>query len=82
MNLTTDFIVTAGKVATRCRKDKTFSADDVRAIAEKKGMDVNPNSWGMAFLRAQQQGRIKPVKMLRSGRPSNHGRRVNSWRLS
>ena len=82
MKLSTAFILSAGKVATRCRKNKTFSADDVRAIAEKRGMDVNPNSWGMAFLRAEQLGLIKPVKMLRSGRPSNHGRRVNSWRLS
>ncbi len=76
-----DFIVSAAKVATKCRKEKTFCADDVRKIAEQKGMDVKPNSWGMAFLSAYKQGRIKPVKMLRSARATNHGRRVMGWRL-
>jgi hypothetical protein len=81
MNLT-DFIVSAAKVVTGRRSNKTFCADDVREIAERKGMDVKPNSWGMAFMSAYRQGKIKPVRMLRSARASNHGRRVNGWRLS
>jgi hypothetical protein len=76
MKLTTDFIVTAVK------RKPVFTVDDVRKVAEKRGMDIKPQSWGMAFMRAYTQGRIKPVKMSRSSRESNHGRRVNVWRLS
>ena len=82
MKLSTDFIISAAKVVTRCRKDKTFCVDDIRAIADKKGMDVNPNSWGMGFTQLQAQKRIKPVRMSRSERVTNHGRRVNVWRLA
>ena len=81
MKLSPDFIISAAKVVTGRRKDKTFCADDVRAIADRKGMDVKPSSWGMAFMRLQSQKRIKPVKMARSARQANHGRRVNVWRL-
>jgi hypothetical protein len=76
MKLTTDFIVTAVK------RKPVFTVDDVRKVAEKRGMDIKPQSWGMAFMRAYTQGRIKPVKMSRSSRESNHGRKVNCWRLS
>jgi hypothetical protein len=82
MKLSTDFIVSAAKVATKCRRDKTFCIDDIRKIAERKGMDVKPQSWGMSVMRAYTQGRIKPVRMLKSARASNHGRQVMSWRLS
>jgi len=80
--LSTGFILSAAKVVTGRRKDKTFNADDIRAIADRKGMDVNPNSWGMAFMRLATEGKIKPVKMTRSAREANHGRRVNVWRLT
>jgi len=81
MKLSTDFIISAAKVVTKCRKDKTFSVDDVRAVAERKGMDVKPCAWGAAFSRGQAQKRIKPVKMARSARVTNHGRKVNQWRI-
>jgi hypothetical protein len=82
MKLTTDFILSAAKDATKYKRDKTFTVDDIRKFADREWMDVKPNSWGMAFMRAYTQGRIKPVKMSRSSRESNHGRRVNVWRLS
>jgi hypothetical protein len=82
MKLTTDFILSAAKVATRCKPNKTFCADDIRAVADRKRMDVKPNSWGMCFMRLAAQGKIKPVKMSRSARASNHGRRVVEWRLA
>lgn len=81
MKLPTAFVISAAKVATKCRKDKTFTSDDVRKIADSRGMDVKPNSWGMAFMRAYTMGQIKPVNMSRSHRPGNHGRRVIQWRL-
>ena len=82
MKLSTDFIISAAKVVTGRRKDKTFTVDDIRAIADKKGMDVKPASWGMGMQRAYSRKQIKPVKMSRSCRESNHGRRVNVWRLA
>lgn len=81
MKLSTSFIISAAKVVTGRRKDKTFCADDIRAIADRKRMDVKPNSWGMCFQRLQAEGKIKPVRMSRSARVANHGRRVNVWRL-
>jgi hypothetical protein len=81
MKLTTDFILSAAKVATKCGKRKTFTVDDIRAIADRKKMDVHPNAWGMAMQRCGAQKRIKPVKMSRSARASNHGRLVREWRI-
>lgn len=81
MKLSPDFIISAAKVVTKCRKDKTFCVDDIRAIADRKGMDVKSQSWGMGFNQLQAQKRIKPVKMARSSRAANHGRKVNLWRL-
>lgn len=81
MKLQTAFVISAAKVVTRCRRDKTFTSDDVRKIAEQRGMDVKPQSWGMAFMRCQQLKQIKAVKLSRSQRVANHGRRVIQWRL-
>ena len=82
MKLSTDVIISAAKVYTKGDKRKPFTIDNIRLIAEKKGMDVKPGAWGRAMGRLQSERKIKPMKMTQSWRQSNHGRRVNVWRLA
>jgi hypothetical protein len=80
MKLPLDWIKSA--IKTLCYRNKTFTSDDLRKMAEKKGLtDIHKNAWGGMMSVLYRDGFIKPVKLSRSEIESNHGRRVVVWRL-
>lgn len=58
---------------------RTFTADDVRAVAGDPPPGFSPNAMGSAFTRASKAGVIRMVGFTTSSRVIGHGNTVRSW---
>lgn len=63
-------------------KDLPFSSDDVRQELDKQGIRVDPHAIGGAFREAKLSGLVEWIGETPSRIPSNHGRKVDCWRMA
>ena len=73
---------TKSAIKTLSYQKGAFTSDDLRKMAEKKGLtDIHKNAWGCVLGRLSREKFIQQLTMQRSEIESNHGRRVVVWRL-
>ena len=73
---------TKSAIKTLCYRKGVFTSDDLRKMAEKKGLTgIHKNAWGCVLARLSREKFIQALTMQRSEIETNHGRMVRVWRL-